>query len=121
MRKYSKYLPLVISVCVVIGFIFAAYAAIRKDLTPTYMHSALADEVKKTKEEVKQTQADVKQAQKDLEIHRKVNWLEIIRGRIITIKERHGERPKEKTIREELTNLELEKKQTEEYIKEKSK
>lgn len=99
---------------VIISLCFGAYFALQKTLTPIYIHAALA-------EEVRQVQGDVKQVQKDLILYKKDNYLKSLQQRIWTIKERHGEVPKEKTIREELQNLEIEKKDTEQYIKEKSK
>jgi hypothetical protein len=99
---------LLISVC------FGAYFALQKQLTPMYMHSALADEVK-------QVQGDVKQTQKDLDFHKKDSYLKSIRQRIWTIKERAGEKPKNITIKEELDNLEVERKRLEEELKDKSK
>lgn len=98
---------LIIALIMIIGTCFGAYFTLHKTLTPIYVHSALADEVKQVK--------------KDLDIHKKDNYLKSLQQRIWTIKERHGERPKDQTIREELNKLEIEKKDTERYIEEKSK
>jgi hypothetical protein len=107
-------IALIVGLLVIIGTCFSVYFALQKQLTPIYVHTALAEEVKQTKE-------DVKQVKKDLDVYKKDNYLKSIQQRIWTIKERHGEVPKEKTIKEELNKLEVEKKETEEYIKEKSK
>ena len=96
----------------IVGVVFGAYFTLLKQLTPIYLHDVLAGEVK-------QVQKDLDVQKKELDIHRKENYLKDMKQRIWTIKERHGEKPVNKTTREELISLEDEKKELEEYLKRK--
>ena len=74
------------------------------------------DEHKADCASVEKVEQNVKQVQVDLEIHKLDNYLKSIYQRIWTIKERHGEVPRDRTVKEELQKLEVEKQSTEKKL-----
>ena len=122
MKKYLKHLPLIISFGVLIGLLFAGYAAIRKDLTPTYMHNALAEEVKQTKEEIRQKEETIKkeveEKKKEFDIKFKyIDILELTKG-IIQMEEEVKKNPGNKTAIKVLKELKEQKEEAKEELKE---
>lgn len=122
MKKYLKYLTLTMSVCAFIGFLFAGYAAIRKDLTPTYMYNALADEVKQTKEEIRQKEETIKkeveEKKKEFDIKFKyIDIMELTKG-IIQMEEEVKKNPGNKTAIKVLQELKEQKEEAKEELKE---
>lgn len=98
----SKTLQLIIGLLTIIGICFAAWFYIDT-------HKADCADVQKVEQKVTQVQTD-------LEIHKLDNYLKSVQQRIWTIKERHGERPRDRTVNEELQKLEVEKSSTEKKL-----
>ena len=94
--KTRELISFIGGILAIVGVIFGAYFYIDN----TY---ALAEEVKQFKQEYQYDKA--------------LNFLNKAQERIWTIKERHGEKPKDMTVREELLGLELKVKEMQDRVK----
>lgn len=86
--KTKELIGLIGGLLLIIGVLFGAYFHFQSTFAPM----ALAD--------------DVKQFKQEYQYDKTLNFLNKAQDRIYTIKERHGEKPKDITVKEELSNLE---------------
>ena len=98
----SKTIQLIIGMLTIIGVCFGAWFYV--------------DEKKADCADVQKVEQKVGQMQTDLEVHKLDNYLKSVQQRIWTIKERHGEIPRDRTVKEELQKLEVEKQSAEKKL-----